>query len=102
MQEFLPAVCVSLAVETLLVLSLLMPVATTVVWYHSSFRRRRLLVMLLVGIFSTGVALTRVLSRRARSSLIRQNSGFGCAPPLRARPRTAPCLARWKWPGVIW
>jgi hypothetical protein len=63
-QDFLPAVGVSLAVETLLVLSLLMPVATTVVWYHSSFRRRRLLAMLLIGMFSTGVALTRVLNRR--------------------------------------
>jgi hypothetical protein len=63
-RDFLPAVFISLGVETLLVLSLLMPIATTVVWYHSSFRRRRLLAMLLVGVLSTGFALTRVLSRR--------------------------------------
>jgi hypothetical protein len=63
-QDFLPGVAISLAVETLLVLSLLMPIATTVVWYHSSFRRRRLLAMLLVGVLSTSFALTRVLNRR--------------------------------------
>jgi hypothetical protein len=61
---FLPAVALTLTVETFLVLSLLMPVATTVVWYHSTFRRRRLLVLLGVGILATGVALTRVASRR--------------------------------------
>ena len=54
----------SLAVETLLVLSLLMPIATTVVWYHSSLRRRRLIAMLLVGALSTTFALTRVLNHR--------------------------------------
>jgi hypothetical protein len=61
---FLPAVFISLGVETLIVLSLLMPIATTVVWYHNSFRRRRLLAMLLVGVVSTSFALTRVLSHR--------------------------------------
>ena len=63
-RDFLPAVLISLGVETLLVLSLLMPIATTVVWYHGSFRRRRLLVILLVGMLSTGYALSRVLSHR--------------------------------------
>jgi hypothetical protein len=63
-RQFLPAVLISLGVETLLVLSLLMPIATTVVWYHSSFRRRRLLAMLLVGALSTTFALGRVLSHR--------------------------------------
>ena len=63
-RDFLPAVLLSLGVETLLVLSLLMPIATTVVWYHNSFRRRRLLIILLVGALSTGYALTRVLSHR--------------------------------------
>ncbi|MEO7032556.1 MAG: hypothetical protein ABI548_01890 [Polyangiaceae bacterium] len=61
---FLPAVLLSLAVETLLVLSLLMPIATTVVWYHSSLRRKRLVAMLLVGALSTTFALTRVLNHR--------------------------------------
>ena len=63
-RDFLPAVFISLGVETLLVLSLLMPIATTVVWYHSSFRRRRLIAMLLVGALSTGFALARVLRHR--------------------------------------
>ena len=63
-RDFLPAVLISLGVETLLVLSLLMPIATTVVWYHGSFRRRRLLAILLVGALSTGYALSRVLNHR--------------------------------------
>jgi hypothetical protein len=63
-RDFLPAVLISLSVETLLMLSLLMPIATTVVWYHSSFRRRRLLALLLVGALSTSFALARVLSHR--------------------------------------
>ena len=63
-RAFLPAVLISLGVETLLVLSLLMPIATTVVWYHASFRRRRLLVILLAFALSTGYALSRVLSHR--------------------------------------
>jgi len=62
--DFWPAVLLSLGVETLLVLSLLMPIATTVVWYHSSFRRRRLLAMLLVGAISTTLTLVHVLSHR--------------------------------------
>lgn len=62
--DFLPAVGISLAVETLLVLSLLMPIATTVVWYHSSFRRRRLIAMLVVGAISTTIAVIRVTSHR--------------------------------------
>ena len=63
-RDFLPAVLVSLGVETLLMLSMLMPIATTVVWYHGSFRRRRLLAMLLVGALSTSYAMSRVLSHR--------------------------------------
>jgi hypothetical protein len=63
-RDFLPAVLISLGVETLLVLSLLMPIATTVVWYHGSFRRRRLLAILLVGALSTSYAMSRVLSHR--------------------------------------
>lgn len=61
---FLPAVALTLGVETLLVLSLLMPIATTVVWYHSSHRRYRLLTMLLIGILSTALALAEVARRR--------------------------------------
>ena len=63
-RDFLPAVLISLGVETLLVLSLLMPIATTVVWYHSRLRRRRLFTLLLVGALSTSLALSRVLSHK--------------------------------------
>ncbi|HEV8548425.1 MAG TPA: hypothetical protein VGQ57_05335 [Polyangiaceae bacterium] len=64
LRQFLPAVVVSLVVETLLVLSLLMPIATTVVWYHASFRRRRLLAVLLVGLISTTAVGVRLSSTR--------------------------------------
>lgn len=63
-ETFAPAVALTLSVETFLVLSLLMPVATTVVWYHSSFRRGRLLAVLLVASASTGLVLARVANRR--------------------------------------
>jgi hypothetical protein len=64
LSQYLPFVALSLAVETLLVLALLMPIATTVVWYHSSYRRGRLLVLLLVGLSCSAVALARVARRR--------------------------------------
>ncbi|HEY2406173.1 MAG TPA: hypothetical protein VGI10_09230 [Polyangiaceae bacterium] len=64
LREFLPALGLSLGVETLVVLSLLMPIATTVVWYHSSFRRGRLLAVLLVGLVSSGFAIARIVSHR--------------------------------------
>jgi hypothetical protein len=64
MRRFLPAVAISLVVETLLVLSLLMPIATTVVWYHASFRRRRLVIVLLAGLVSTAAVTYRVSSHR--------------------------------------
>ena len=62
--DYLPFVLASLLVETLLVLALLMPIATTIVWYHSSFRRGRLAMLLVAGLLSTGVALAKVVSRR--------------------------------------
>lgn len=61
---YAPAVLLTLTVETVLVLSLLMPIATTVVWYHSSFRRGRLLALLLVAAVSTGIVLGQVANRR--------------------------------------
>ena len=64
-RKYVPYVLISLAVESLLALALLMPIATTVVWYHSSQRRGRLVLVLLVGLLSTSVALWRVMSRRA-------------------------------------
>jgi len=61
---YAPTVLLTLTVETFLVLSLLMPIATTVVWYHSTFRRGRLLALLLVAAASTGVVLAEVANRR--------------------------------------
>ncbi|MFT3723996.1 MAG: hypothetical protein QM773_10445 [Hyphomonadaceae bacterium] len=63
-RAYLPFVLLSLLVETLLVLALLMPIATTVVWYHASFRRGRLLVVLLTGLASTCASLAYVARRR--------------------------------------
>lgn len=63
-RAYLPFVLLSLFVETMLVLSLLMPIATTVVWYHASFRRRRLVIVLLVGLASTVLSLAYVARRR--------------------------------------
>ncbi len=62
--DYLPTVLVTLMVETVLVLALLMPIATTVVWYHSSFRRGRLAVVLAAGLVSTVVVLYSTLHRR--------------------------------------
>jgi hypothetical protein len=64
LRYFLPAVVVALAVETLLVLALLMPIATTVVWYHASFRRGRLLMVLLAGLVATTAVGIRLSSAR--------------------------------------
>jgi hypothetical protein len=64
LSDYLPFVLLSLVVETLLVLALLMPIATTVVWYHSSFRRGRLSILLVIGLLSTTFALGHVALRR--------------------------------------
>ncbi len=63
-RAFLPTVLITLAVQALLVLALLMPIATTVVWYHSSGRRRRLVALLLVAVASTTFAIVRLSTRR--------------------------------------
>jgi hypothetical protein len=64
LRDFFGSVLLTLAVETVLVLSFLMPIATTVVWYHSSYRRRRLLVLLVAGMLSAGAAFARIEARR--------------------------------------
>lgn len=64
LRAFAPALAIALAIETFLVLSLLMPIATTVVWYHSTFRRGRLFAVLMVASASTGLVLARVSNRR--------------------------------------
>lgn len=63
-RDFLGSVVLTLTVETVLVLSLLMPIATTVVWYHSSHRRQRLRALLAAGLLSAGVAFARIEARR--------------------------------------
>jgi hypothetical protein len=63
-RQFLWSVWLTLLCETVLVLSLLMPIATTVVWYHSSYRRRRLLALLGVGLISAGTSLAVVARKR--------------------------------------
>jgi hypothetical protein len=63
-RQFLWSVLWTLVAETMLVLSFLMPIATTVVWYHSSYRRGRLLALLLVGLVASGAAFGRVARRR--------------------------------------
>jgi hypothetical protein len=64
LRQFLPVVAILILAETLLVLSFLMPLATTVVHYHQSFRHRRLLVLLFVGLVSASLALGKMLHRR--------------------------------------
>jgi hypothetical protein len=63
-RQFLWSVALTLLGETVLVLSLLMPIATTVVWYHSSFRRGRLFALLGVGLVSAAISLGVVMRKR--------------------------------------
>lgn len=102
-RDFLPAVLVSLGVETLLVLSLLMPIATTVVWYHGSFRRRRLLIILLVGALSTGYALSRVLRHRDPivSYLTRQRVRLRTAAARRSAHRALQNAVEVAWRDLV-
>ena len=102
-RDFLPAVLISLGVETLLVLSLLMPIATTVVWYHSSFRRRRLLALLLVGALSTSLALSRVLSHRDPivSYLTRQRVRLRTAVARRSAHRALQSAVEVAWRDLV-
>lgn len=102
-RDFLPAVLMSLGVETLLVLSLLMPIATTVVWYHGSFRRRRLLALLLVGAISTSFALSRVLSHRDPivSYLTRQRVRLRTAVARRSAHRALQSAVEVAWRDLV-
>jgi hypothetical protein len=64
LKEFLPQLGVNLLVETILALTLLMPIATTFVQYHGHGQRRRLYVLLLVGVCSSIGAVAYVTTRR--------------------------------------
>lgn len=61
---FAEVVGITLAIEALLVLWLLMPIATTVIGFHGSRRRGRLLVLLAVALVSIGVSIAHLALRR--------------------------------------
>jgi hypothetical protein len=85
---YLPVVCVTLAIETVLVLALLMPIATTVIGLHQSFRRRRLVALLVVALVSTSLAIVRL--ERRRTPVI----SFATRERVFLRTRAAPQRAR--------
>ncbi len=88
-REFLPSVLVCLGAETLLVLALLMPIATTLVWYHTSLRRGRLVALLLIAFASTGLSLYRV--SRARDPIV----SYTTRERVILRTSVAPGRAHW-------
>lgn len=87
-RDYLPIFGITMAIEAVLVLSFLMPLATTVVAFHQSGRRRRLLVLLLVGLLSTGAALYRMSLRR--DPIV----SFATRARVRMRTAKAPSRAR--------
>jgi hypothetical protein len=101
--DFLPSVLMSLGVETLLVLSLLMPIATTVVWYHSSFRRGRLSVVLVAGLASTSVVLVHVANQTKPivSYSTRERVRLRTAAVPRTARRTLATAARTAWREMV-
>lgn len=62
--DYARVVGITLAAEFLLVLWLLMPIATTTIGFFGTKRRGRLYALLLVGVVSTGFAVTRLVMRR--------------------------------------
>jgi len=63
-KAFLPMLGISLLTETILILSLCMPIATSVVHLHQTGRRKRLIALLLVASVSTGAAIAKIVLRR--------------------------------------
>jgi hypothetical protein len=100
---FLPAVAVTFVIETLVVLSLLMPLFTTVVWYHTTFRRGRLRVLLLVGLLSSVMAGGYILHRKSpivsysTRSRVRLRTSFSA----RKAHRTMVTAARAAWDATL-
>ncbi|HSO39467.1 MAG TPA: hypothetical protein VLT33_43365 [Labilithrix sp.] len=60
---FLISFGIGLAIEALAVITFLMPIATTVVALHKKAQHGRLVVLLLAGLLSAGVAITRLAMR---------------------------------------
>lgn len=102
-RAYLPAVGLTLAVETWLVLSLLMPIATTVVWYHARRRHGLLLTLLLVGLASTAVVLAHVGRRRdpVVSYMTRERVRLRKAADPRMAHRTMVRAARSAWRELV-
>ena len=63
-RDFLPILGITVAIETLLVLGLLMPIATTVIGFHLSGHRLRLVFLLLLMIGTTVFATWQLVQRR--------------------------------------
>lgn len=63
-RQFFPLALGTLAVETLVILAFLMPMATTVVHFHLERAPKRLGVLLLVALVSMGVSAYRVTKKR--------------------------------------
>lgn len=64
LRTYAPVVGMTLVAESVLVLWLLMPIATTVIGFHGTRRRGRLYVLLIVALISTGVSIGRLVIRR--------------------------------------
>ena len=64
LRDYAKVVGITLAIEAVLVLALLMPIATTVIAFHGTMRRGRLTALLIVALLATGGAIGLVVARR--------------------------------------
>jgi hypothetical protein len=62
--EFLPILGITLAIETIAVLTLMMPLATTVVTYHIHKAKKRLVILLVAGAASIALVTLSIAHRR--------------------------------------
>lgn len=100
LREFFVVLVAQLVVETLLVLMLVMPIATTVVHFHAEGAKRRLAAVLAIGLISSGIAIARIERRRdpVVSFSTRERVGMRTAKNVKAsRDAEAAALkAAWK------
>ena len=87
-RAFLPIAGGTLLAEAVVVLSLLMPIATSVVHFHAAHAPKRLATLLLVGAVSVGVAVYRL--ERPRDPVV----SYATRMRLRLREAAKPKLAR--------
>lgn len=78
----------TLAVETIVVLAILMPVATTVVAYHLSAKKIRLALLLVVALASVGLSVRYYANKR------HEQIPWPTGERMHLRGRAAPKLAR--------